>query len=481
MADAIKFKIEVNAKSGLHVRKGPGTSFAVIYTYENGHKLNVYESKNGWYRTGVNQWVSAQYTRRVDDAPAKKTQPAQPPKPNGSIPTQEDYKKAYTLINEGDDLNVNFYKQMYEKDLGHPVPMTDVLELADLQNSADYPELIGNSGGVQFFNYGMSYDSIQSNIDIVKKNLNILGEGTYKSTLLELYEKYNRFKVTFPEIFAGATFPHVFFTRPDLNLFKETKAGPTLTEELINDAEFFYLFHNDPLLLKSLTRYGSPDHDFNMFLSNSVESFEIADEFIRTAEHGDTFTGYKIQYGKHNVEANTSGTFSLNYTEDKEYSVYKIHKSWLEYISRVYRGELTPKHDYIQKKILDYACSVYYFVLGPDGETILFWSKFFGVFPTNTPASASSFTKGSSGKIPEFGITYAYSFKEDLSPLSLAEFNMNSRNELIYKKTYEPKLGTTGRTLTGAPFVETSKNEYGHYVYKLRFRKVPDNLVVGGH
>ncbi|WP_171567733.1 hypothetical protein, partial [Brevibacillus sp. MCWH] len=157
-------------------------------------------------------------------------------------------------------------------------------------------------------------------------------------------------------------------------------------------------------LILSLTDHFSNSHDFHPYLSNTANSFELSDEFIKTVEHGETLTGYKVQYGKNNIESNSSGSFSISYIDDAEFNIYKTHKAWIEYISRVYRGEVTPKRDYIQKKILDYTVSVYYFICGPDGETILFWSKYFGVFPTNTPSSASSWSKGSSVKLPEFTI-----------------------------------------------------------------------------
>jgi len=120
---------------------------------------------------------------------------------------------------------------------------------------------------------------------------------------------------------------------------------------------------------------------------------------------------------------------------------------------------------------LDYASSVYYILCGPDGETILFWSKYFGVFPTNAPSSITSWSKGTQMKIPEYSTTFAYAFKEDFSPLTLAEFNMNNTGAYLYRKTYEPSLIGTGKTFTGAPFIDTSINSGSNaYEFKLKFR-----------
>jgi hypothetical protein len=247
--------------------------------------------------------------------------------------------------------------------------------------------------------------------------------------------------------------------------------GPSsLLSDVDNDPTFYYLFKNNPDILRALTRYFDSSHDFHPFIGNTAQSFELSDEYVKTVEHGETFTGYKVQYGKNNIESKTAGSFSISYVDDQNFSVYKTHKAWIDYISKIYRGEFTTYPEYIQKKILDYACSAYYFLCGPDGETILFWSKYFGVFPTNAPSSSSSWSKGNIMRMPEFSVNYAYAWKEDFSPLSLAEFNMNSSGSYIYKKIYEPSLLATGKTFAGAPFIETKQDASGGYVFKLKFR-----------
>jgi hypothetical protein len=243
-----------------------------------------------------------------------------------------------------------------------------------------------------------------------------------------------------------------------------------LVDELINDPTYYYLDQSDQELMTSLTEDFSKSHDLNPFLSNLAASFEISDEYIKTIEHGETLTGYKVQYGRHNIESRTAGTFNINYVDDKNLSVYKLHKAWVEYISRVYRGALSPRRKYIQKKVLDYATSVYYFVCGPDGSTILFWSKYYGAFPTNIPSSANSWSKGSMIKVPDYSISYSYSNKEDFNPAILVEFNENSRGEFKYKKAFIPEIGQAGTSFSGNPFIE-SVTENGQGAFKLRFRE----------
>lgn len=51
--------------STLNVRKGPGTSHAVIRSLTKGSKVEVYQEKNGWARISNNQeWVLAKYLKK---------------------------------------------------------------------------------------------------------------------------------------------------------------------------------------------------------------------------------------------------------------------------------------------------------------------------------------------------------------------------------------------------------------------------------
>ena len=124
-------------------------------------------------------------------------------------------------------------------------------------------------------------------------------------------------------------------------------------------------------------------------------------------------------------------------------------------------------------KILDYAGAVYYILTAEDGETILFWSKYYGVFPTNIPSGQYSWAAGNVISNPQLDITYQFSFKEDFNPYSIIEFNANANvgSNPKYIPVYDAKLGHAGETWVGTPFIELVKNNNADcpYVYKLRF------------
>ena len=155
-----------------------------------------------------------------------------------------------------------------------------------------------------------------------------------------------------------------------------------------------------------------------------------------------------------------------------------MHQLWVDYQSNVYKGIFEPKREYIYNKELDYACDVYYFLLDQDGETIKFWTKYYGVFPNNVPKSAYSFDAGSQVQFPELNVTYSYIYKEDLSPVSLVEFNENASvsagSNQQYVKNYDTDTATSGSTWVGKPFIYSYEYNNGlEYVqgFKLGWKK----------
>ena len=54
---------EVNVKTVLNVRKGPGKEFEIVDRKSNGTLVSVFETENGFARIGDEQWVMLQYLK----------------------------------------------------------------------------------------------------------------------------------------------------------------------------------------------------------------------------------------------------------------------------------------------------------------------------------------------------------------------------------------------------------------------------------
>lgn len=321
----------------------------------------------------------------------------------------------------------------------------------------------------EYWNYT---DSIITDLQTVRNRLNIGQSSTYSYIKNSMIEKFNKFLIAYPDLYLPKSFGHIFFTRPDLNLYDPNTNYASLLPTISNDPTFSLLHKTEDTLLRTLTTKAfSTTHDFNPFLSNKAESFETKDVVLKTMEYGETFTGYKVKYGKNTIESETADEISIMYTEDSDYRVYKIHKAWVDYISKVYRGEISASEESIRNFILDYAASIYFFLCGPDGETILFWTKYTGVFPTNIPASEAAWQKGKVGNSESFSISYSYAWKEDFNPAIIEEFNRNAHayQGMEHTKSYSNISLSTGPTFATVPWIDVVKRD-GSYEFKLRFK-----------
>lgn len=298
---------------------------------------------------------------------------------------------------------------------------------------------------------------------------------TYHSMLQTYSEYYNRYKVVNPNTGLQKGFAHVFFVRPSCNILD---GGYKLLAQLVGNESFNHIAEASPWVLRELVANNGQNHDFMMLLSNYAKSFSLSDETMTTESYGKSYTGFKITIGKNINESRSSGQFSINFSDDRNLHVYQTLKAWVEYISGCYRGQIVPDGENIKNKILDYASSVYYILTAEDGETIVFWSKYYGVFPTDIPSSQLAWGAGNVVKNPEMDVQFVYSFKRDYSPYSLLEFNYNARVDNStgeYAPIYDDNLLTASNNMVGSPFIETIRNTDGKIPieFKLRFRPKP--------
>lgn len=352
---------------------------------------------------------------------------------------------------------------------------------AVVQNKQKFPVSKGkNKNGIYEYDYNIKYSSI--NLDRVDKHIKsannlITPLGPANMRKKEMTE-YNRFKLPNPDYTLSRGFMHVFFTKPDLNLIgSDGKAN----SQLKDDPTIKYYYQHNKDLIYSLVKKNKQKHqdDFNYFLSNRAESFTPKDKSITTDKYGTSYTGYAIQFGRHAHDSLGADQFDIQYTDDYDLSVLHMHEIWTKYIENVYRGRWSPRIEYIYKKILDYACSCYVILTAEDGETILYWEKYYGVFPINVPYSALSWNAGAPLTHPQYTISYAYSWREPMNPTALAEFNTNrfrKGSTPSNKKTglsfllpfattgkiddYKEKHGIyrTGNTWSSGPYIETITN-----------------------
>lgn len=293
------------------------------------------------------------------------------------------------------------------------------------------------------------------------------------------YYLYNRFQVPDTNMAHNKSFTHVFFTRPDLNILANDKNGNAMiSNQCLNHTESAMLWLKNPTLFKQLVdcKRCKDSNNFIMLLSNAITSFSIEDESLSTIDAGKSWNDYTVSYGDA-YDGRSANEFTVNFVDDKEYSVLHLMKLWITYIDNVARGAWVPSYNlngrsdpgklitdsHVYTKTLDYAASAYAFKVAENGHDILYWTKYYGVFPVSTGASSLSWDKSTPpGEAPKPSIRFRYSAKRDMSPVSLLEFNANARvtdgnlvgGAVPYESAWANEYAHSTRPFVGTPFVE---------------------------
>ena len=352
-----------------------------------------------------------------------------------------------------------------------------------IQNSHAFPKIDTPSTGLIATKY--DYQIIPGDIAFPKMvkledklmkaraSLGIQVHGNNNIARAVKYYMYNRFKTPDINLAHNKSVTHVFFTRPDLNLLVPGH-NPKANAQTMYHSEASLIWRKNPELFKLLTdctRCGD-NNNFNMLLSNQVTSFDIKDEEISSVRAGMSWNDYEMVYGDA-YTGRAAGEFTCNFIETSDYSIINLIKLWITYIDNVARGAWSPSYkldsdrtgsnkSHVFSRTLDYAASVYVFKCGPDGEDVLYWSKYYGVFPMNTGANALTWDNDAPiGNDPKLNIRFAYSFKKDLSPVSLLEFNNIAKvtgAEIISEDSFNPEYGHSSRPYVGAPFIQMNLN-----------------------
>lgn len=346
-----------------------------------------------------------------------------------------------------------------------------------IQNENNYPKFVStrSSDGMAMYDYrfipgnGPSAN-IESLLSKVRMQYGIQVHGNPDLERNVLYYMYNRFKSPNWGLAHNRSFTHVFFTRPDCYLMESANQ---IADQLSKHSEMSMIYRRHPDLVRLLcdgTKM-QDGHNFNLLLSNHCISFPMSSEGLSKLEVGKSWNDHKMVYGD-GYTGRFAGEFSCTFNETADYSIINLIKLWITYIDNVSRGAMSPFYghhtgDYslevpssdlchVHDKTLDYAASVYVFKVDPTGSDVLYWTKYYGVFPISTGADALSWEAGPDQGTPKLNITFAYSYKLDLNPISLLEFNFNSgiSGNASWVPSYDPNLPGSARPLVGPPYIE---------------------------
>jgi len=337
------------------------------------------------------------------------------------------------------------------------------------------------------------------------KGINALmrGNNFYKKSEIRLFDRFNRFGYFDPYNTLTGCREYLFFVKPDLHIFKDknlSKLNPELGGGSV-ESDQEYRFVKDkagkeklepvketyaamtiftdakkryPSVLKQL-QASATKSPFMKILSNTVSSsLDLPGISADTIETARNIYGSVITYRGNSIKSDTDFDFSLEFKDTKNLDVYMLFKLYDEYERKKFNGDITPPDDsYITNKILHDQMAIYKFIVADDGETILYWAKLTGVYPTSVPRD--SFSTLEPGDI-KFSVSFKCAFVEDMNPDILADFNRvvgakKSNTLPVYNKTYDvvegewpvmPYIGYDTEKISGM---------YKKMPWKLKWRK----------
>jgi hypothetical protein len=167
---------------------------------------------------------------------------------------------------------------------------------------------------------------------------------------------------------------------------------------------------------------GGVSSRFIYMISNLVKGFPGTDISSDPVMYTETFTGERMQLANDSMDSELTGTFSLEFEELADMRIAYLLRVWIMYQNLVMRGKIFTKLEYVALRRIDYAASLYCFSIGPDGETIQYYSKYTGVFPIGLSLSAFQEQFGENSPVT-ISSTWAYNKFEAMDPVIFRDFN----------------------------------------------------------
>ena len=245
------------------------------------------------------------------------------------------------------------------------------------------------------------------------------------------YTRFNRYGWINPFDTDQVVKEFLFFTKPDLYIF-EGNTMDSLNPQLSSQSPFFNEAHARHKKALSQLQYTVKDEDsqynpFMCLLSNAVTSkMDLPTISSDTQDSTANIYGTTIQYRTHTLKSDNAFDFSLSFTDTAYLEIYTMVKAYDEFVRMMKLGEVSIKKKYIENHVDPTQFSVYKFLVGSDGETILYYAKATGVYFTDVP-------RGEFGDPGNDGFKYSLSFHsnfiEDNNPLIITEFNLITKGK----------------------------------------------------
>lgn len=302
-----------------------------------------------------------------------------------------------------------------------------------LSSAADYQKALGTESSNLF-------KSIYHSVNIFTETETDLFHNRYRYGVLNAYQTLTNSR------------EFLFFTKPDLNIIPSgNNESPivNINGTKIDHATYLNgVLQNYPFWIELCQRYpgvveclqgslhlGGRVDPFNHLLANMVQSnIDVPGLSAEMTETPTNMYGVGYNYRGSSESSDDGFDFSLEFKDTKYLPVYNYFKAYEEYETLKHHGVIGPHIQYIYDKVLHDQYSIYKFVVGDDGETIIYYAKYYGVKSKSLPRdvfNANTYDNGLS-----YSVDFNAAFVEDMNPLILSDFNHLSYEYWKSKKNF---------------------------------------------
>lgn len=303
--------------------------------------------------------------------------------------------------------------------------------------------------------------------------------GIYKRNEIDYFSKRYRFGILNPYESLTNCREYLFFTKPDLNIYPRDNTNGSVSKELNSYLQtkpyWRELASKNYEIIKLLQMSIDPGDKFNHLLENMVQSnLDVPGVTAEMIETPNNMYGVGYTYRGSSEASDDSFDFSLEFKDTKYLPVYHFFKAYEDYETLKHHGQLEPWRQYIMDKILYDQYSIYKFIVDEDGETIIYYAKFFGVKSKSLPRDVFSNTTFDNGL--SYSIDFNAAFFDDMKPYILTNFNEISRSFYQSRKyqvdVHNHVLDRPDNRAAKAAYIvsENSTLAPGGKVYKLKWR-----------
>lgn len=299
---------------------------------------------------------------------------------------------------------------------------------------------LGNYDGKMIY----STDNINKTIQINKIDKIMHQHLLFTMEEADWYSKFNRYGWLDIYTTDQVCKEYLFFTKPDLFIFDTENYNNAYLNNSLSCIPFFRdaalrYKHALAQLQYSLRDENGLKNPFMCILSNAVTGkMDLPGISADMQQATNNIYGVSLDYRSNSIKSDYAFDFSLSFADTAYLEIYTMVKAYDEYMRMQKMGEIkldekSNKRDdkrksmyntykqYVIDRIIPEQFSVYKFIVGSDGETILYYAKATGVYFVDVPRSDFG-DPGNSGF--KYSLSFHANFIEDNNPLILSEFNM---------------------------------------------------------